>query len=155
MKPIWSALARALAVAACDASSDPPVTDAAALDAALVMDAALVIDAAPPLDAATAARISATVSYAGSAQGALVLAAFRSMPPMGPPAGFAQAAQPAFPATLAIDGLGAGPAYVLALLDVPPASPQQPGPEDRTAWSSALTLTVGATTTVTLTLTDP
>lgn len=152
MKPIWSALA--LAVAACDASSDPPVTDAAALDAALVIDAAA-LDAAPPLDAATAARISATVSYAGSAQGALVLAAFRSMPPMGPPAGFAQAAQPAFPATLAIDGLGAGPAYVLALLDVPPASPQQPGPEDRTAWSSALTLTVGATTTVTLTLTDP
>ncbi len=152
MKPIWSALA--LAVAACDASSDPPVTDAAALDAALPIDAAA-LDAALPIDAATAARISATVSYAGSAQGALVLAAFRSMPPMGPPAGFAQAAQPAFPATLAIDGLGAGPAYVLALLDVPPASPQQPGPEDRTAWSSALTLTVGATTTVTLTLTDP
>lgn len=152
MKPIWSALA--LAVAACDASSDPPVTDAAALDAALPIDAAA-LDAALPIDAATAARISATVSYAGSAQGALVLAAFRSMPPMGPPAGFAQAAQPAFPATLAIDGLGAGPAYVLALLDVPPASPQQPGPEDRTAWSSVLTLTVGATTTVTLTLTDP
>jgi len=152
MKPIWSALA--LAVAACDAASDPPVTDAAALDAAPVLDAPA-LDAAPPVDAATAARINATVSYAGSAQGALVLAAFRSMPPMGPPAGFAQAAQPAFPATLAIDGLGAGPAYVLALLDVPPASPQQPGPEDRTAWSPALTLTVGATTTVTLTLTDP
>lgn len=149
MKPIWSVPVLALAVlGACDTSSDAPAIDAAAIDA-------IDVDAAPPIDAPTAAIISATVSYTGTAQGALVLAAFRTMPPMGPPAGFAQAAQPTFPATLAIDGLAAGPIYVMALLDVAPASPQQPGPEDRMVWSSEQTLVVGQTVTVALTLTDP
>ena len=147
MKPLWVVFAIA-ALGACDSSSEAPAIDAAAIDA-------VAIDAAPPIDAAVAARISATVRYTGTAQGALVLAAFRSMPPMGPPAGFAQAATPTFPATLAIEGLAAGPAYVLALLDVAPASPQSPGPEDRVAWSSPLTLVVGETTSVTLELTDP
>ncbi len=41
------------------------------------------------------------------------------------------------------------------MLDAPPSSPTQPGPEDRTVFSEALTLTAGATTTVTVTLTDP
>jgi hypothetical protein len=104
---------------------------------------------------ATQARVAATVRYTGTAQGALVLAAFASMPPMGPPAGFAQHATPTFPATLAIENLAAGPAYVLAVLDVAPASPQQPGPEDRTVWSSQLTLALGETATIELTLGDP
>jgi hypothetical protein len=113
-------------------------------------------DPAPDVDAsASAARVTATVRYTGSAQGALVLAAFPSMPPMGPPAGFAQMATPSFPATLAIDNLQPGSAYVLALLDVAPASPQSPGPEDRTVWSSQLTLALGETATVELTLSDP
>jgi hypothetical protein len=113
-------------------------------------------DPAPDVDASsTAARVTATVRYTGSAQGALVLAAFPSMPPMGPPAGFAQMATPSFPATLAIDNLQPGSAYVLALLDVAPASPQSPGPEDRTVWSSQLTLALGETATVELTLSDP
>lgn len=133
---------------------DSEPDDALAVDAAL--DAAAVdapIDA--PIDAATTARVQATVSYAGSAQGALILASFASRPPMGPPAGFAQQATPTWPASLALENLQPGTAYVLALLDVPPASPTQPGPEDRVAWSEALTLTIGQTTTVALTLTDP
>ena len=109
-----------------------------------------------PVDASsTVARVAATVRYTGNAQGALVLAAFPSMPPMGPPAGFAQMATPTFPATLSIENLQAGSAYVLALLDVAPASPQMPGPEDRTVWSSQLTLAIGETSTVELTLSDP
>ena len=153
MKPFW-VVSAIVALGACDSSSEAPAIDAAAIDAVTIA-AAPPFDAAPAIDAAVAARIAATVRYTGTAQGALVLAAFRSMPPMGPPAGFAQAAQPAFPATLAIDNLAAGPAYVLALLDVAPASPQSPGPEDRVVWSSPLTLVVGETTSVTLELTDP
>jgi hypothetical protein len=141
-----------IALGACD--SDTASVDAAAIDA-IAVDAAPPIDAPPPIDATTAARITATVRYAGTAQGSLIVAAFRSMPPMGPPAGFAMAAQPVFPATLSIDNLDAGPAFALAILDVAPASPQQPGPEDRLVWSSALTLVVGQTTTVTLMLVDP
>jgi hypothetical protein len=44
--------------------------------------------------------------------------------------------------------------YVLALLDVAPASPQQPGPEDRTTWSSPIVVGDGANA-VTLVLSDP
>ncbi len=138
---------------ACGDPDPTPAVDATASDAPVTIDAAPAIDA--PIDASTVARISATVRYTGGAQGSLVVASFPNMPPMGPPAGFAQQASPTFPATVAIENLQAGPAYVLALLDVAPASPQQPGPEDRTVWSSALTLTVGHTATVELTLRDP
>ena len=140
-----------LALAACG-DSDDPAPDAPAVDAPAV-DAAPAIDAA--IDASTAARVAATVRYTGSAQGTLILATFPSMPPMGPPAGFAQRANPTFPEMLAIEDLQAGPAYVFAMLDVAPASPQMPGPEDRTVWSQQLTLAVGQTTDVELTLADP
>jgi hypothetical protein len=112
-------------------------------------------DDPPAVDASSAPRVAATVRYTGSAQGTLVLAAFASMPPMGQPLGFAQMTTPTFPATLAIENLPAGTAYVLAMLDVAPASPQSPGPEDRTVWSSAMSLAEGQTATVELTLTDP
>jgi hypothetical protein len=112
-------------------------------------------DPSPQVDASSAPRVAATVRYTGSAQGSLVVAAFPSMPPMGPPAGFTQMAAPVFPASVALENLPAGRAYVLAMLDVAPASPQSPGPEDRTVWSSAVTLAVGETATLELTLTDP
>lgn len=144
----WLAVALVPVLIACGSDDTPGADAAPEVDAPEV-------DAPPPIDAATAARLQATVSYTGAAQGSLILAAFPSMPPMGPPIGFAQAAQPAFPATLAIENLEAGTIYVLAVLDVAPASPTQPGPEDRQAWSAALSLTVGATTMTTLTLSDP
>jgi hypothetical protein len=127
-------------------------------DDAVVVDAAPIDGPAidgPVVDASTSGRVQATVNYTGSAQGSLVLAAFASMPPMGPPMGFAQAATPVFPASLAIENLAPGTVHVLALLVVAPASPTQPGPEDRQVWSGPLTLTAGATTTTTLTLIDP
>lgn len=101
-------------------------------------------------------RIEATVTYEGSAEGTLVVAAFASVPPSGAPMAFAQESAPAFPATLALDELEPGTTvYVLALLDVDPPSPQQPGPEDRTAWSDAVTVAAEGATSVALTLTDP
>jgi hypothetical protein len=100
-------------------------------------------------------RIETTVMYGGAAQGTLVVAAFTSIPPMGAPTAVAQQSTPAFPETLVLDTVEPGTTlYVLALLDVAPASPQQPGPEDRTSWSSPIVVGDGATA-ITLMLTDP
>lgn len=100
-------------------------------------------------------RIETTVKYGGSAQGTLVVAAFSSNPPMGAPTAVAQQSTPAFPTMLVLDTVEAGTTlYVLALLDVAPASPQQPGPEDRTAWSSPIVVDAGAKS-IELMLTDP
>ncbi len=102
-------------------------------------------------------RIEATVHYGGAARGALVVAAFTTMPPTGAPMAFTQKPAPTFPmmVTLADTLAPSATVYVLALLDVAPASPQQPGPEDRTVWSSALSLMSEGAVTVDLTLTDP
>jgi len=100
-------------------------------------------------------KIEATVEYRGSAQGTLVVAAFTSIPPMGAPTAVAQQSTPQFPATLTLDTIDVGSTlYVLALLDVAPASPQQPGPEDRTHWSSPIVVAAGAQS-LDLMLTDP
>jgi len=101
-------------------------------------------------------RIEASVAYAGTAQGPLVLAAFPSKPPMGRPSSFAQAASPTFPATVVLETVEPGATlYVLAMLDIAPASPQQPGPEDRISWSDALTIAAEGPTPVQLELVDP
>jgi hypothetical protein len=101
-------------------------------------------------------RIEASVSYAGTAQGTLVVAAFPDMPPRGAPSAFAQESGADFPTMLVLDTVEpAATLYVLAMLDVAPASPQQPGPEDRTAWSQAVVVAAEGATTVTLTLADP
>ena len=101
-------------------------------------------------------RIEAAIAYAGTANGTLVLAAFPTKPPMGPPASFAQSASPTFPATLVLETVEPGTTlYVLAMLDVAPASPQQPGPEDRTTWSGAISVAAEGATTVHLDLVDP
>jgi hypothetical protein len=101
-------------------------------------------------------RIEASVAYAGAARGPLVIAAFPSRPPMGRPSAFVQNAAPSFPATVVLDTLEPGATlYVLAMLDVAPASPQQPGPEDRIAWSDALTIAAEGPTPVQFELVDP
>ena len=103
-----------------------------------------------------APRIEASVAYAGTAQGTLVLAAFPTKPPMGPPSSFAQRATPIFPETLVLEAVEPGATlYVLAMLDVAPASPQQPGPEDRTSWSAALSIADEGATSVHIDLVDP
>ena len=101
-------------------------------------------------------RIEATVAYSGAAQGTLVVAAFASVPPMGPPIAVAQKSAPTFPAMLVLDAVEPGQTlHVLAMLDVAPASPQQPGPEDRTAWSSPVTVGGDGATSLQLMLADP
>ena len=98
-------------------------------------------------------RIEATVTYTGNAEGTLVVAAFPSMPPMGAPMAFAQKSAPMFPATLVLEAVQpSARLYVLAMLDVSPASPQQPGPEDRTVWSPAVTVAAEGATTLELTI---
>ncbi len=134
---------------------DDPIDAAAAPDTAVPPDAADVPPDAPAPDASTQARISVTVEYAGSSTGSLIVAAFPSFPPSGPPAAFAQDATPEWPQAVALEGLDPGTMYAFAVLDAPPSSPTQPGPEDRTVVSAALTLAAGETTEVTLTLTDP
>ncbi len=122
---------------------------------ALVLVSGCGADDDPSVDAATSSRVRATVSYQGSAQGALVLAAFTSFPPAGAPAGFAQQVSPSFPASLTIEDLEPGTFHVLALLDVAPASPQQPGPEDITGWQMNVAADAGALAEVSITLQDP
>lgn len=107
------------------------------------------------VDAAPATGIQGTVTYAGTAQGSLMLAAFTSFPPAGAPAGLAQETSPTFPATLVIDDLAPGTVHLLAMLDVDPASPTQPGPEDLTAWQMNVAVTAGGLAPVALTLQDP
>jgi hypothetical protein len=101
-------------------------------------------------------RIEASVSYRGAAVGTLVVAAFPDMPPRGAPAAFAQKSAAEFPAVVVLEAVEPDAMlYVLAMLDVTPASPQQPGPEDRTVWSTAVTVAHEGATTVSLSLTDP
>lgn len=101
-------------------------------------------------------RIEAMVTYRGTAEGTLVVAAFPSKPPMGAPTAFEQKAMPTFPATLVLEGVQpSATLYVLAMLDVAPASPQQPGPEDRTVWSASIEVASEGPTSVSLGLVDP
>ncbi len=101
-------------------------------------------------------RIEASVAYQGTADGNLVVAAFPTKPPMGAPTAFAQESTPTFPATLVLEAVEPGATlYVLAMLDVAPASPQQPGPEDRTVWSAGVNIAAEGATSVNLNLVDP
>lgn len=99
--------------------------------------------------------VATTIEYVGTAEGTLIVAAFASLPPMGAPQGFAQESAPAFPATLMLTDLPAGTFHLLAMLDVAPPSPMQPGPEDLTAWSDPSEVTADAHVDVELTLVDP
>lgn len=119
--------------------------------------ATLVLVSACGADEPEPLKIDATVRYSGTAQGALVVAAFTSIPPMGAPMAWAQNPTPTFPAVVSLaDTLEpSSTVYVLAMIDVAPASPQQPGPEDRTVWSPSLTLTTEGAVSVELMLKDP
>lgn len=121
-----------------------------------LMCSCLMVDAGCGTDDAGPPRIEASVTYRGAAMGTLVVAAFPSMPPMGAPTSFVQKATPSFPATLVLDTVEPGTTlYVLAMLDVAPPSPQQPGPEDRTVWSAAVNVPSAGAATVSLSLVDP
>lgn len=97
--------------------------------------------AGPMADAAPRARASvrATVRYAGAKSGPLGVGVFASNPPMGPPLAFQRVASPIYPAGVTLEGVSPGAAvYVVATIDVDPASPTVPGPEDPTGASLRL-----------------
>lgn len=146
----WSLVAAGLAaaLAACSSSSTPaPTPDAAP---AVVDAAAATVDAPVP---SALANVDVSVAYAGVKQGSLIVAAFRNFPPAGPPTAFQSVATPVFPATVQLRDLEAGTYYVVAILDVAPASPTNPGPEDLQAVSAPVTL-AGTSQAASLTLVD-
>lgn len=113
------------------------------------------VDAASTSDAPTAlASIDVTVNYTGTRHGGLVVGAFHSVPPMGPPLAFQTAAMAAFPAHVTLRDLEPGTVYIIGVLDVAPASPTMPGMEDLQTASGPVMLT-GSDTSLSLTLADP
>lgn len=100
-------------------------------------DAAVI---APDTGTGALADIAVSLDYPGTKQGSVVVAAFRSFPPMGPPSAFQTVAVPMFPAMVRLRDLEAGTYYVVGMLDIAPASPTSPGPEDLQAVSSPVML---------------
>ena len=107
-----------------------------------------------PDTAGELADVTVSVAYAGTASGALVLGAFRSVPPMGPPLAFQMVNAPMFPEVVVLRDVEPGTVFVIAVLDRAPANPTRPGPEDLQAASGPLMLD-GTDTSVSLTLLDP
>jgi hypothetical protein len=103
---------------------------------------------------AALADITVTTGYGGNQRGALVVGAFRSIPPMGPPLAFQTVAMPTFPAVVTLRDVEPGTAFVIAVLDRAPADPTRPGMEDLQAASGPLMLD-GADASVSLSLIDP
>ena len=74
--------------------------------------------------------VTGTVSYAGTAQGDLIVAAFLEWPTLWAPEMFVKIPSPSFPQAYTLEGLDVGDYYIFAFIDVPPASPTMPGDED-------------------------
>lgn len=110
--------------------------------------------AVSPDGPAALADVTVNVAYTGNPNGALVIAAFRSIPPMGPPLAFQQVTAPTFPASVTLRDLEPGTAFVIAVLDRNPASPTRPGVEDLQAASGPLTIDA-TDQSVALTITEP
>ena len=64
-----------------------------------------------------------TISYTGTETGPLVVGAFSSWPPLGPPSAFEQIPNPSFPVSLSFSQLSAGNYTVLAFIDVDNSGP--------------------------------
>jgi len=107
-------------------------------------------------DVIPAGTIQGTVTYEGSETGSLTVGIFTDCPPAGPPAGmvYQQIAEPSFPQNYELTGASAGDYYVVAILDVAPASPMTPGPEDKMSCSDQFTLGTDSGASVDVTLTD-
>lgn len=63
------------------------------------------------------------IQYTGSETGPLIVAAFTSWPPFGPPSAFEQVPNPSFPARVSFPQLAAGAYTVLAFIDVDNSGP--------------------------------
>lgn len=94
-----------------------------------------VADAAP----LRLADINVTVHYTGKLEGTLIVGAFLEFPVMSGPLAFVSIDTPTFPAVVRLRDLEPNTYYAVAVLDVEPASPTVPGPEDLLVGSDALT----------------
>lgn len=103
----------------------------------------------------TPADVVVNLNYDGAERGNVVVAAFDSLPPAGPPAGFTIVdASGGFPAQGTLSMVGGGTRQVLAFLDLPPTNIMAPGPEDPVVQSEPF-LVNGATVELSLTLQGP
>jgi pimeloyl-ACP methyl ester carboxylesterase len=71
-----------------------------------------------------------TITYSGSASGPLVVAAFTSWPPIGPPISFEQEASPTYPVSISFPQLDAGTYTILAFIDVDESGSMSPTDAD-------------------------
>ncbi len=94
-------------------------------------------------------KISGKVTYAGTNMGTLKFALYDQMPgPTTPPKYymFPTVDNPTFPYAYTLDNVVPGAYWVVSILDVPPASPAIPGPEDAVGTSMGqVTVTAGGT----------
>ena len=74
--------------------------------------------------------VTGTISYSGTAQGDLVVAAFVEWPTSWAPEMFVKVPSPTFPQVYELTGLDPGDYYIFAFIDVAPVSPTMPGAED-------------------------
>lgn len=100
-------------------------------------------------------NVTVAVSYEGDREGALVVGAFLSDPPTGPPRAYREVVAPEFPQTVELRDLEPDTYYITAILDSEPASRTLPGPEDLTVTSDPLPVDGEPSHSVSLTLTDP
>jgi pimeloyl-ACP methyl ester carboxylesterase len=70
------------------------------------------------------------IQYTGALTGPLVVAAFASWPPLGPPSAFDQIPSPSFPARVSLPQLEAGTYTILAFIDVDNSGPMSPTDAD-------------------------
>ena len=63
-------------------------------------------------------------------KGDVVVAAFTSLPPAGPPVAFKLIKEAEFPATVLMENLPGGSVQILAFLDMEPFNIMSPGAED-------------------------
>jgi pimeloyl-ACP methyl ester carboxylesterase len=71
-----------------------------------------------------------TITYSGSASGPLVVAAFTSWPPLGPPSAFEQETNPTYPVSVSFPQLDAGTYTILIFIDVDGSGSMSPTDAD-------------------------
>lgn len=99
--------------------------------------------------------LTVTVRYTGPIRGKLVVAAFPSLPPKGPPAQFAIVhGADDFPRRVVLENVPGGSAQVFAYIDADPLALRAPGETDPSGQTDPVPLR-GASVDVSVTLFDP
>jgi len=96
------------------------------------------------------------ISYSGTVQGDLGVAAFLEWPTLSAPEMYVMIPSPSYPQAYRLERLDPGDYYIFAFIDRPPASPTLPGTEDiKSTPTSTTHVSETEPTTVDITLTDP